>query len=455
MPGARFAAALRRRTFPGAPSGAAGLYALRSNGLDVSGRRGPAIVMAFLALVVPFVPQQAAAETIAIINARVLPVSEPAIEHGTILIQNGKISAVGDREAVLLPDDADVIDASGKTIIPGIVDTHSHIGGVSGADSSHPIQPGTRVADSVDVLDSDFRRALAGGITTVNLLPGSSHLISGQTLYVKLRDGRQIEDIAYLRPDGTMDGGLKVANGTNSMGPAPFPGTRSKSASLLRSEFIAARTYSKDDKSGGEIPEKKLGLDALADALRGERIVHFHSNRYDDILTALRLRDEFGLKVVLHHTAEAHLIIPELAASGAPVSLILLDSPGGKLEAIYAKHDNAPLLEAAGVEVAFHSDDNVTDSRLLLRMAAFGVRAGMTRSGALRALTFSPARMLGLDDRIGSIEPGKDADLVILSGDPFSVRTRVLETWVEGVRRFDLDAPDDRNVAEGGFRALH
>jgi imidazolonepropionase-like amidohydrolase len=136
------------------------------------------------------------------------------------------------------------------------------------------------------------------------------------------------------------------------------------------------------------------------------------------------------------------------------VSLILIDSPGGKLEAQYVDFENAPALERAGVNVGFHSDDYITDSRLFMRQAALGVRAGMSREGALRGLTLAGAEFLGLDDRIGSLERGKDADFVLLSGDPLSVYTRVLETWVEGVKRFDLADPDDRAVAEGGYGAL-
>ena len=137
------------------------------------------------------------------------------------------------------------------------------------------------------------------------------------------------------------------------------------------------------------------------------------------------------------------------------MSLIIVDSPGGKLEAMYLNFDGAPALEKAGARLALHTDDYITDSRLFLRMAALGIRAGISRKTALNALTLEPARMLDLDDRVGSLERGKDADFVILSGDPFSVYTRVLETWVEGRKRFDLDDPDDKAIAEGGYGALH
>jgi imidazolonepropionase-like amidohydrolase len=166
------------------------------------------------------------------------------------------------------------------------------------------------------------------------------------------------------------------------------------------------------------------------------------------------LQEEFGFRVVLHHVSEAKKVAKEIAAADVPVSLIMIDSPGGKLEAVDLLAQNAPALEQAGARVAFHTDDYITDSRLFLRMAAMGVRAGMSRSGALRALTLEPAIMIDLGDRVGSLDKGKDADFVILSGDPFSVYTRVQETWVEGRQVFDLDDPEDRKIAEGGYGAL-
>ena len=203
-----------------------------------------------------------------------------------------------------------------------------------------------------------------------------------------------------------------------------------------------------------KMPERDLAMEALAEVLRGERVVHFHTHRHDDILTVLRLQKEFGFRVVLHHVSEAARVADEIAAAGVPVSLILIDSPGGKLEAQYVDFENAPALERAGVNVGFHTDDYITDSRLFLRQGAIGVRAGMSRETALRAMTLAGAEMLELDDSIGTLERGKDADFVVLSGDPFSVYTRVLETWVEGKKRFDINDEDDRAVAEGGFGAL-
>jgi len=398
------------------------------------------------------------AETLAFVGAKIMPVSDDPIEDGVMVVADGEIRAVGARGDVRIPNDAEVIDVEGKVIIPGLVDSHSHIGEPAGADSAAPIQPEARVLDSINVRDAGFRRALAGGITTVNLMSGSGHLMSGQTIYVKLREGNTIESIAYRKDDGSVDGGMKMANGTNPRGDPPFPGTRAKSAALVRQKFVAAQEYMKKIENAGrdteKMPERDLAMEALAEVLRGERVVHFHTHRHDDILTVLRLQKEFGFRVVLHHVSEAARVADEIAAAGVPVSLILIDSPGGKLEAQYVDFENAPALERAGVNVGFHTDDYITDSRLFLRQGAFGVRAGMSRETALRAMTLAGAEMLELDDSIGTLERGKDADFVVLSGDPFSVYTRVLETWVEGKKQFDINDEDDRAVAEGGFGAL-
>jgi imidazolonepropionase-like amidohydrolase len=189
------------------------------------------------------------------------------------------------------------------------------------------------------------------------------------------------------------------------------------------------------------------------DVLEGRVIVHHHAHRADDLMTVLRLRDEFGFKVVLHHASEAWKIADRLAQSGAACSVIVVDAPGGKIEAMDMSLATGAVLEKAGVPCAFHTDDPVTDSRLFLRTAALAVRAGMSRAKALEALTRAGAGMLGLEDRIGTLEPGKDADLVVLSGDPLAVRTKVLQTWVEGRKVFDRDDPEDRLFAVGGYGA--
>ena len=392
----------------------------------------------------------------AFLGATILPISGPPIEDGVLLIHEGRVLAVAPATAVAIPPDAERIDLAGRVVMPGLVDTHSHISEVEGADSSAPIQPEIRILDAINVRDSRVRKARAGGVTTVNVMPGSGHLLSGQTLYLKLREARVTEDLLILFEDGSPAGGIKMANGTNSRRPAPFPGTRARSAALVREQFIRAREYREklagvDDSD--KRPARDLGLEALAEVLDGRRIVHHHTHRFDDILTVLRLREEFGFKVVLHHVSDAWKVAGEIAAAGVPSSIIVIDSPGGKLEAMDVSFRNGKALEDAGAAVAFHTDDPITDSRLFLRMAALAVRAGMSREKALEGLTLAAARMLDLEDRVGSLEAGKDADFVVLSGDPLSLYSKVLQTWVEGRKVFDLEDPDDYLHAVGGYGA--
>jgi imidazolonepropionase-like amidohydrolase len=224
----------------------------------------------------------------------------------------------------------------------------------------------------------------------------------------------------------------------------------------VRAQFVKAQEYRSKlarAKQAKDRPERDLGLEVLVEAMEGKRVVHHHTHRHDDVITVLRLAKEFGFRVVLHHVSEAWKIADELAAAKVPCSIIVLDSPGGKQEAMEIDWKTGGVLEAKGVKVAYHTDDGITDSRLFLRSAAFGVRAGMSREGALRALTLAGAEMMDLADRVGSLEKGKDADFIVLSGDPLSVYTMVEETWVDGVRTFDRDDPEDRLHAVGGWGA--
>lgn len=393
----------------------------------------------------------------AFINARIIPITGPPIEQGILLVQNGKISAVGDARTVRLSSDVVTVDLAGKTIMPGLVDTHSHVGGPAGADASAPIQPDVRILDSLNARAASIQRAQAGGITTVNVMPGSGHLDSGQTLYLKLRDGAvKIDDLLIYDKDGKYMGGIKFANGTNPIRTTPgaFPGTRAKSAALVRDQFIKAQEYwDKVKKAGSDatkLPPRDLAMEALVEVLDRKRVVHFHTHRHDDIMTAIRLSKEFNFRIVLQHVSEAWKVADEIGKAKAPASIILIDSPGGKLEAVDVDYKNGASLEKAGALVGFHTDDSITDSRWFLRSGGLAMRAGMSRDKALYAFTMAGAIMLDLQDRVGSLESGKDADFVVLSGDPLSVYTHVLQTWVEGKKVFDRSDPKDKLIAVGG-----
>lgn len=407
---------------------------------------------------------QPATGTRAFTGATIHPIATPPIEGGTLVVRDGRIVAVGPAGEVEIPADAERIDVSGKTILPGFVDTHGHYGiGPLGSrgdvnEGTGPTHPALRVMDSILPRDPAIGQALAGGITSANIMSGSGSVMSGQTAYVKLR-GETVEEMLYRDDGGRPLGGMKMANGTNPLRSSERPSTRMTTAAIARALFVDAQEYAarwdgyEAKRAAGEeveAPERDLGLEAVAEILRGERTVHHHTHRADDILTVLRLAREFGFEAVIQHGSEAWIVADEIAAAGVPASVLVVDAPGGKLEAVNVNPAGPGILERAGVKVALHTDHWIVNGRFLLREAAIAVRHGMTREAALRALTIHPAEMLRLDDRIGTLEPGKDADFLILSGDPFSVHTKIEETWILGEKVFDLDDPAQRRWATGG-----
>jgi imidazolonepropionase-like amidohydrolase len=394
-------------------------------------------------------------------GATVHTASGEPLENGVVVVRSGHIEALGRAGEVAIPPDATVHDLAGKVLIPGLVDTHSHVGlyprpavpsNADGNELSNPVTPEVRAIDGILPSDPGIRMARAGGVTTANVMPGSGNVVGGQTAYVKLR-GATVEAMLIRGADGEpVRGGMKMANGENPKRaraapdkPAGNPATRMGAAFLERKLFVEALEYRKKHEA------RDLRLEPMLEVLDGHRVVHHHTHRADDILTVLRIQQEFGHRVVLQHASEAWLVADEIARSGIPVSTLVVDAPGGKHEAVKLRLETPGILERAGVKVALHTDDFITSSRLLLRMAALAVQGGMSEAGALRAVTLHAAEMLDLGARLGSLEPGKDADLVVLSGPPFSVRTRVLETWIEGERVFDAADPADRLYQSGGF----
>jgi len=418
-------------------------------------------------------PSAAAAQAETIVaykGARIFTCAGPVIERGTLLVSKGRIVAVGPEKDVDIPKGAVVHDLTGKTIIPGLVDTHSHIGifgrpavgtSADGNEMTGPVQPGLRAIDAINPDDPGIKMAVAGGVTTANIMPGSGNAIGGQTLYVKLR-GTIVEAMRVLR--GLVLGGIKFANGENPIGvygkKGAAPGTRMKVAALQREELTKARAYKQKwdayrkaaaDGKKATPPDIDLALEPLMEVLERKRTVHFHCHRADDIMTAVRLMEEFGFELVLHHVSEGYRVADELAKRKMWVSLTLVDSPGGKPEVLGLLEENAAILAKAGVKVAINTDDFITESRFFLRTGAIAIRGGLSEDVALKALTLHGAEMLHLEDRCGSLEKGKDADFVVLSGAPFSVYTQVLETHIEGEKVFDRANHQDWTFQVGGF----
>jgi imidazolonepropionase-like amidohydrolase len=431
------------------------------------------VALALLAVIMSVAWQAAAqepAETPVVYRgARIHTAAGPVIERGVLIVLKGKILNVGAEDSVQIPAGARVHDLGGKTIIPGLVDTHSHIGISSrptvpahqdGNEMTGAVQPGLRAVDAINPDDPGIRMALGGGVTTANIMPGSGNAIGGQTLYVKLR-GAVIE---AMRVTGRLLGGIKFANGENPKGvygdKGQAPGTRMKIAALQREQLTKAQAYQRQwtayrkaqaEGKQATAPERDLALEPLVEVLERKRTVHFHCHRADDIMTAVRLAEEFGFELVLQHCTEGYLVAEELARRGIAVSLTLVDSPGGKPEVMGLLEENAAILTKAGVKVAINTDDAVTESRFLLRTGAIAVRGGLSEEMALKALTLHGAQMMHLDERIGSLEKGKDADFVVLSGAPFSVYTQVLETYIDGNKVFDRSVHADWTYQAGGF----
>lgn len=407
---------------------------------------------------------------IAFRGATIHTVSGPVIKEGVLVVVKGKIAAIGAADKVPIPKNAIIREVAGKVIVPGLVDTHSHVGifprprtsaHQDGNEMTGAVQPGLRAIDAITPDDPGIKMALAGGVTTANIMPGSGNAIGGQTLYVKFK-GAVIETMRIITD--RILGGIKFANGENPKGAygskgAP-PGTRMKVAAMQREQFVKARDYQRkwkayqEAKEKGEkatAPDRDLSLEPLVEALEKRRTVHFHCHRADDIMSAVRLSEEFGFELVLQHCTEGYRVAEELGKRGAWVSLTLLDSPGGKPETMGLLEENAAILAKAGVKVAINTDDSVTESRFFLRTGAIALRGGMTEDQALRALTLTGAEMLHLDDRLGSLDVGKDADFVILSGRPFSIYTQVLETWIDGSKLFDRTRDYEWTYQTGGF----
>ncbi len=408
-------------------------------------------------------------QVLAVRGAKIYPISGPPIENGVLIVRGGKIEAVGPASSLTVPPNAKIIDASGKVLMPGIVDTHSHIGIYR--QSSDTRQPG-RQRDA----PARCSRSCAPWMPSIprrpafawpppaasprrTSCPAAATSSAARPLYVKLR-GNTIEEM--LIPGSI--GGLKMANGENPKGYGrrdQAPMTRMEEAALARKEYTKAEEYKRkwDDynkavaagNKDAKQPDRDLGMEALVQVLDGKRIVQHHSHRADDIMTLVRISEEFHYRVVVHHGSEAYQVANELAKQHIPVTLTIVDSPGGKEETIDIVDNGAAILEKAGVKLAINTDDPINNSRFLIRAAAMAVRGGMTEEGAMRALTLNAADMLDLGNRVGSLEKGKDADFIILSGPPFSVYTKVLQTWIEGQKVFDRSDPADLRYATGGY----
>ncbi|HEV7593565.1 MAG TPA: amidohydrolase [Gemmatimonadaceae bacterium] len=398
----------------------------------------------------------------------ILTAAGPIIRNGAILLQNGKIVAVG--ASVNAPADAIVIDGAGKYVTPGIIDDHSHLGvyaapGVNalsdGNEATNPTTPYVWAEHSVWPQDPQFPRNLAGGVTTLQVLPGSANLIGGRSVVLKVVPGRTVQAMKF--PGAKY--GLKMACGENPkrVYQNRGPSTRMGNVAGYRSAWIAAEGYRRKwDKWNadhkGDPPGRDLGNETLAEVLRGNILVHNHCYRADEMAQMIDIAHEFGYKIrSFHHGVEAYKIGDLLAKEGISAS-IWSDWGSFKMEALDAVKGNMALVDHAGARVIVHSDDPSGSQRLNQEAAkamAAGAEIGLpvSEEQAIKWLTINPAWALGLDDKIGSLEPGKNADVVLWSGDPFSVYTRAEKVWVDGAMLYDRTDPSEqwRTDFELGF----
>jgi imidazolonepropionase-like amidohydrolase len=418
-----------------------------------------AAVVAWPGSSAPLRGQAAATGVVAIRNATLLTVTRGTIGAGTIVLQNGKIAAIGAN--VNAPAGAEVIDGTGRFVSPGLIDAHSHIANDDINEGGTSVSSMVGMGDVLDPTDINIYRDLAGGTTTANILHGSANAIGGKTLVIKLRYGlKRPEDVVF---EGAPPG-IKFALGENvtrkrgqaATPPERFPTTRQGVDYVMRDAFTRAKAYKKawDDygaaKGKGQDllpPKKDLQLDALVEVLEGKRLVHCHSYRADEILMMIRVADEMGFKVAtFQHVLEGYKVAKEIAAHGAGASTFS-DWWGYKIEAEDAIPYNAAIMTRKGVVVSINSDD-AEQARRLNNEAAKTVRyGGLSDDEALATVTINPAKQLRIDSRVGSLEVGKDADVVIWNHHPLSTAAIVDRAYIDGKLYYDRVQDLDRIAA--------
>jgi imidazolonepropionase-like amidohydrolase len=385
-------------------------------------------------------------------NVNIFTAAGPLIRNGAILLQDGRIAAVG--ATVDAPANAVVIDGAGKYVTPGIIDVHSHLGVYAapggfanddGNEATNPSTPYVWAEHSVWPQDPQFPRNLAGGVTTLQVLPGSANLIGGRSVVLKVVPSRSVQGMKF--PGAKY--GLKMACGENPkrVYAGRGPSTRMGNVAGYRSAWIAAEAYRRrwdewnaDHK--GDPPARDLGNETLAEVLRGNILVHNHCYRADEMMQMIDIAKEFGYRIrSFHHGVEAYKIADVLAKEGIAASL-WADWGSFKMEALDATKANLALVQKAGARAIVHSDDPSGSQRLTQEAAkamAAGAAAGIpvTEEEAIKWVTINPAWALDLDSKIGSLETGKNADVVLWTGNPFSVYAMPEKVWIDGAMMFD------------------
>ena len=379
-------------------------------------------------------------------NGVVHPMDAPVIPRGFVLLEGDKIAAVGPMEALPAGYSGEVLDAEGGHILPGFIDAHCHLGlfgdalgfeADDGNESTDPCTPQLRAVDGVNPLDRGFREAREGGVTTVLTGPGSANPIAGQFAALKT-DGRWVDEMVVKAPIA-----MKFALGENPKSVyndrKETPVTRMATAAIIRENLAKAQEY-QDKQSKAEedpdedVPDYDAKLEALAPVATGALPAHFHAHRADDIATAVRISGEFGLKLVVVHGTEGYLVPELLAQANVPVITGPCLTDRSKPELVGQTLSNPARLRAAGVKVAICTDHPETPIQYLPLCAAMAVRGGMEPEDALAAITRDAAEIAGISKRVGTLTPGKDADVVVTSGHPFDWNGEIRAVFLSGKR---------------------
>jgi len=399
----------------------------------------------------------AAPAPILIKNATVLTVTKGTLPNTDILIQGGKIARIG--SGLTAPAGAQTIDATGKFVMPGIIDAHSHMMSDAINEGTLSVTSMVRIEDVLNPTAPNIYRALAGGVTTLNLLHGSANTIGGQSATVKLRHGRPVDEMMF---EGAPPGikfalGENVTRKSSNVQPGQtrrYPATRMGQEEVLRDAFTRAKEYQREwadyraRTARGErnlvAPRRDLELEPLVEVLEGRRLVHAHTYRADETHMLLQVADEFGFKVkTLQHVLEGYKVAPEIAKHGAGASTFA-DNWSYKIEAYDAIPHNAAIMTRAGVVTTLNSDSDERVRRLNVDAAKMMRYGDLTEEEALRLITYNAAIQLGVQDRVGSIETGKDADLAIWSAHPLSVYSTAETTIIDGRIYFDKQQDRER-----------
>ena len=396
---------------------------------------------------------------IAITGGYVVPVDGEPVEGGTVLIQDGKIVAVG--SDVDIPDGIEVVDADGAWVLPGFVEAPGHIGvheeaeGWAGQDTNEmtdPVGARMRALDAINPADLGFADALSGGVTTAVIKPGSGNPIGGQTVAVKCW-GRTVDEMLVREPVS-----VKSALGENPKrvygDKGKLPSTRQGVAAVIRDELTKAQDYlakKAEAEADGKAFERNNTLEILGKVVSGELPWCQHAHRADDIATAIRLSEEFGYKLILNHGTEGHLIADVIADKQIPVIIGPLFTARSKVELRNRGLRNPGILARAGVELAITTDHPVVPIHFLVHQATLAVKEGLDSDTALRSITANPARIMGLDDRVGALKAGLDGDVVIWSGDPLDVMSRALHVYVQGREVYTWDESKGEGVVADPF----